>query len=577
MNTSIPRPEYPRPQWRRDAWQNLNGEWLFEEDFSQSGEARGLAGQTLPNGKITVPFCRESVLSGLGHTDFCNCVWYRRTVQLPKEWLDPQKRVLLHIGACDYKTTLWVNGTAFPAHEGGYVAFSYDITDALCAGENTLIIRAEDDVRSGYQPSGKQSMQYASFGCFYTRTTGIWQTVWLESVPAAYLSFARYFANIDDQSVTVEVHTQGAEGKTVTARAYYEGRCVGEGSAVSYGDVCKLHLSLSELHLWEVGCGRLYDLVLTLENDRVDSYFGMRKIECRDGILYLNGKPVFQRLVLDQGFYPDGIYTASDLSELQADVDRSLAMGFNGARLHQKVFEPLFLSYCDQKGYIVWGEHANWGMNAHPATAMQAFLPEWQEIMRRDFNHPAIIGWCPINESNPGQNRAFMRILSVMTKSYDPTRLYIDASGWVHQKDALTDLYDLHDYEQDPAVFAATLEPLKNREPIDLHRIFGTQSPFFACPTFVSEYGGIRWASAEDAGWGYGNAPKTAEEFMQRFKELTEVLLNHPRIGALCYTQLTDVEQEVNGLYTYDRHPKFDPAFFHAILTQKAAVEQAAE
>lgn len=575
MVQTIPRPEYPRPQMRRDAWCNLNGEWLFEEDPACSGKARGLAADTLPKGKITVPFCRESVLSGIGNTDFCECVWYRRTVVCPTGWLDCDKRVILHIGACDYRTTLWVNGKEFPAHSGGYVSFSYDITDALTPnGENTLVIRAEDDVRSRYQPSGKQSQEYASAGCMYTRTTGIWQTVWMESVPAAYIAGMRYFTDIDRSLLTVEVHTVGAEGQTVRIRAAYDGRCVGEGKETSFGGICTVQVPLSELHLWEVGCGRLYDLELTVGQDHVQSYCGMRKIECRDGILYLNGKPVFQRLVLDQGFYPDGIYTAPSEQELYADVDRSIAMGFNGARLHQKVFEPLFLSYCDKQGYIVWGEHANWGMNPAPAQVMESFLPEWNEIMRRDFNHPAIIGWCPINESAPTQNRAFMRVLSEITKGYDPTRLYIDASGWTHQADAWSDLYDLHDYEQDPAVFAAHLASLTERKPINVHHIFGERYRFDCCPTFVSEYGGIRWAPEDAVGWGYGNAPKSEQEFLERFRGLTEVLLNHPRIGALCYTQLTDVEQEVNGLYTYDRKPKFDPAFFRAVLSQKAAIEK---
>ena len=235
------------------------------------------------------------------------------------------------------------------------------------------------------------------------------------------------------------------------------------------------------------------------------SYFGMRKIECRDGIFYLNGKVVFQRLVLDQGFYPDGIYTASTLSELEADIDRSVAMGFNGARLHQKVFEPLFLSLCDRKGYIVWGEHANWCLDISRDAAYRNFLPEWCEIMARDFNHPAIIGWCPLNETQPNQDRQFVRFLATVTRQYDTTRMYIDASGWVHIA-GLTDIMDLHDYEQNPEVFAGKLEPLKEGGTYDVHWLNPSLS-MPEHPTFVSEYGGIRWAPAEDAGWGYGQAP----------------------------------------------------------------------
>ena len=370
----------------------------------------------------------------------------------------------------------------------------------------------------------------------------------------------------------IEALTVGGEGMTLTAKASFEGKEQGVGTTVVHGGKAVVEVPLDELHLWEVGNGRLYDLTLTMGEDSVQSYFGMRKIECRDGIFYLNGKVVFQRLVLDQGFYPDGIYTASCLGELEADIDRSVAMGFNGARLHQKVFEPLFLSLCDKKGYIVWGEHANWCLDISRETAYQNFIPEWCEIMARDFNHPAIIGWCPLNETQPNQNRHFVRFLATVTRQYDTTRMYIDSSGWVHVA-GVTDIMDFHDYEQNPEVFAKKLEPLKEGGTYDVH----WHCPSLSMPehpTFVSEYGGIRWAPKEDAGWGYGQAPMSEEEFISRFKGLTEAILFHPKMGALCYTQLTDVEQEVNGLYTYDRKPKFDPAIMRAVLTQKAAIEE---
>ena len=570
---NAPRPEFPRPQFDRgDAnWLNLNGSWEYQTDRGLSGEQRDFQNGAAFTETITVPFCRESELSGIGDKDFCEGVWYRKTLTLPENWAG--QRILLHIGACDYYTKLWVNGTYMGDHIGGYVAFSFDITKALKEGENTITIGVRDDVRSGNQPGGKQSTLYHSYGCFYTRTTGIWQTVWLECVPTDYILSTKYYPDIDRKKLVIEAFVSGGEGKTLTAKASYQGTAQGEASVVVHGGKALLEVELDELYLWEVGAGRLYDLELTFGEDQVASYFGMRKIECREGYFYLNGKPVFQRLVLDQGFYPDGIYTASTLSELEADVERSLAMGFNGARLHQKVFEPLFLSYCDKKGYIVWGEHANWDLDITRESAYQNFLPEWCEIMARDFNHPAIIGWCPLNETIAAQNPYFFRLLATITRQYDSTRMYIDASGWYHQK-GVTDIMDCHDYEQDPEIFAKKFEPLKEGGTYNVHWGFPRELAMNTYPTFVSEYGGIRWAPEDAAGWGYGNAPKSEEEFIARFKGLSEAILFHPKMGALCYTQLTDVEQEMNGLYTYDRKPKFDPAIMHAILTQKAAIEE---
>lgn len=567
----IPRPEYPFPQFQRNDWKKLNGEWEFSIDYGISGVDRKLY---LPdsdgfNEKITVPFCKESVLSEIGNIDFCECVWYRKRVTLPKGWMSKEKRVFLHIGACDYETSVYVNGTSFRPHIGGYIHFSYDITDALCDGENTIVIRALDLLRSQRQPGGKQSTGYYSHGCSYTRTTGIWQTVWLESVPKAYIASMRMISYVEDQKLGISVTAENATGLTFTAEAFYNGKSVGKKSGTISGKVGQIELPLSELHLWEVGQGRLYDLKLTLGDDVVTSYFGMRSVSTKNGFLYLNGKPIFQRLVLDQGFYPDGIYTAPNVEELENDILRSKAMGFNGARLHQKVFEPLFLYACDRLGYIVRGEHANWGLDITVRDAYEGFISEWAEIVERDFNHPSIIGWCPLNETPINQNTRFVIALAQLTRMLDPTRLYIDSSGWSHVP-GLTDIMDCHDYEQNPEIFKERYESIAAGETL-LHQ--PKWNTFDIDPTFVSEYGGIGW-SLDDKGWSYGNAPKTEEEFLERFKGLAEALLDNPHIGGLCYTQLTDVEQEMNGLYTYGRKAKFDPEIFRSVLSKKAAMEE---
>ena len=569
----IPRPEYPTPQFARSSWINLNGEWQFERDKSVSGRQRGLITAEKLSEKINVPFCMESRLSGIGDVDFCNCVWYKKAIDISPEWLDGGKRVILHIGACDYRTEVFVNGESVGSHIGGFVSFSFDITDYVSAGKNLITICADDDVRSHNQPGGKQSYRYASAGCSYTRTTGIWQTVWLENIPCEYIESVKYYTDVNSATLTVVAKVNGADGKTLSAEAFFGGKAVGADSATVSNKVAILKIKLSELHLWDIGKGDLYDLTLKFGEDEVCSYFGMRSVRVgENGAIVLNGRTVFQRLVLDQGFYPDGILTAPCEDELIADITRSIAMGFDGARLHQKVFEPRFLYHCDRLGYIVWGEHANWGLDVSRPEAYKGFFPEWTEIVERDFNHPAIIGWCPLNETHADQDDDLVVTLVNLTKALDPTRPVIDVSGWTHVKGA-SDIWDFHDYDQDPVTFKKRYEEVFEN---GMSVKYKDRVRFTLLPNFISEYGGIKWdvnSNLENA-WGYGNAPKTEEEFKERFKGLAEALLFNKYITGLCYTQLTDVEQETNGLYTYDRQAKFDPEFFRAVLQQKAACEE---
>ncbi len=562
---NIPRAEYPRPQFKREDWLTLNGEWEYETDRAVSGEARGLQNaDSLPE-RIIVPFCRESKLSGIGDTDFCNACWYRRELDIPKSWKG--SRVILNIGACDFKTTVYVNGKRIGEHVGGFVSFSFDITDALTYEKDAVVIKVYDDIRSHEQAGGKQCHIYGSYGCFYRRTTGIWQSVWLERVPQNYIKIVKYYPNIEEQSLAIAAKTVGGNGMTLYAEAYYEGKKVGCGETKVSCGVANLTVKLDELHLWEVGQGRLYDLALTLGDDKVESYFGMRSVKTEDGVLYINGKKVFQRLVLDQGFYPDGIMTAKTEKELFDDIDFSMAMGFNGARLHQKIFEPQFLSQCDRKGYIVWGEHGNWGMDISKAGsgAYVNFSSEWVEAVERDFNHPAIIGWCPLNETQLDQKNDFLRALSKLTRELDPTRAFIDTSGWVHIEKEYTDFTDVHDYDQNPESFRERYDRFETGETISIYN----KRLRYKEPTFVSEYGGIQ--HGED-GWGYGNAPKDEKEFLERLDGLTRVLCENKKISAFCYTQLTDVEQEINGLYTFDRKPKFPAEVISKIFSQTAYI-----
>jgi len=551
----IPRPEHPNPQWRREEWMNLNGTWQF-------GFTRMLGRE------ITVPFCPESELSGIAEKDFMKRVWYRRAFTLSPGQL--RGRVMLHFGAADYLATVWVNGKQVGTHEGGYTHFSFDITRNVHAGENDITVRCDDDTRDPLVCCGKQSGKRESYGCHYTRTTGIWQTVWLEFVPENYIASAVYQPDPENGCIHIRAMTKG-QGR-LTAKAFWQGREVGSAGANVSGNAVRLTLHLSEIYLWEIGKGGLYDLDLTFGEDnpssgvdKVKSYFGLRSVSLDGRKFLINGRSVFQRLVLDQGFYPDGIYTAPTAQALENDIRLSMAAGFNGARLHEKVFEPLFLYYCDKLGYLAWGEFPNWGGDTSRPELLHKILPQWCEALERDRNHPAIVGWCPFNETHNNQCEGTLRAVYETTKRLDPDRPCIDTSGYVH---IVTDIFCVHDYEQDPVIFAAHYANIKKGKFHESARGCG-YTP--GQPVFVSEYGGIGWNTG--SGWGYGKGPKSEEEFMARYEALTNVLLDNPHMFGFCYTQLTDVEQERNGVYTYAREPKFDPAFFKRVNEQKAAVE----
>jgi beta-galactosidase/beta-glucuronidase len=463
-------------------------------------------------------------------------------------------------------------------HRGGYTPFTFDITSHLRRGPNNLVVHAQDETRSSLIAGGKQCPDYYSRRCHYTRTTGIWQTVWLEPVPQTYIQDMRLTPNLEGESLFVEIALSGAPSRgTLAVRATLEGNAVGDAEIPFAGHHIATTLPLQEVERWAPGHPTLYDLTLTLRaddgsQDVVESYFGMRSVSLSDRAILLNGEPLFQRLVLDQGFYPTGVYTAPSDQALHGDVLMSQELGFNGARLHQKVFEPRFLYWADREGYLVWDEFPNWGLDVSAPVALEIMMPQWMEVLQRDYNHPSVVGWCPFNETQRDQDPEVIRQIHRLTKALDRTRPAIDTSGYQHVE---TDVYDVHSYEQDVEAFAQLFadlagggEPFRNRPELD--------APYRGQPYFVSEYGGIWWnpGQQDDKAWGYGNRPRSEEEFLVRYRGLTETLLEHPRICALCYTQLYDIEQEVNGLYTYDRQPKFDPQRIREINKQKAAIER---
>lgn len=344
----IYRSEYPRPQFERANWLNLNGQWQFEFDNNNTGEERGLFKEGVKlQSCINVPFCPESKLSGIQNTDFINGVWYKRSVDIPADF----ENVLLHFGAADYHCKAYVNGILAGEHKGGYTSFSFDVTKLLHAGENEICVYCQDDTRSSYIPSGKQFVKLYSAGCRYTRTTGIWQTVWLEFLPKKHIEWVKYYPNPFDGSITVTASLCGKGN--FKAEMSFEGESAGNYELNDAQGIITFCVKLSKVHLWEVGNGRLYDVEFTFEDDSVKSYFGLRQVRIENEKFLINGKSVFGRWILDQGYYPDGIYTAPTDQDLENDIKLSIAAGFNGARLHQKVFEERYLYHADRLGYIV--------------------------------------------------------------------------------------------------------------------------------------------------------------------------------------------------------------------------------
>jgi len=590
---TIPRPEHPRPQFRREDWLCLNGEWGFERDPGDSGRERGLVDAELAE-TITVPFCPESELSGIGCVDFMNAVWYRRRITVPPEWAG--SRVLLHFQAVDHDATVWVDGEVVGSHRGGWTPFAFDLTERAAPG-SAITVRARDPHQLG-QAMGKQSHGYANRGCHYTRTTGIWQTVWLERVPATRLERPRITPDLARGAFVIEQAVAGRRaGLLVRVRGFAEDIPVGTAEVPLDPDFsARLVLELDEAdrHVWSPSQPFLYDLVIELldaegrELDRVSSYAGLRAIAIEGQRVLLNGEPVFQRLVLDQGYYPDGIMTAPSDEALARDIELSLAAGFNGARLHQKVFEERFLYHADRLGYLVWGEFGDWSGNHEERDFRHwniGFLTQWIEVLERDYSHPSIVGWCPLNETLRivGDRIDDLHDLTVgmyrATKLADRTRPVLDASGYNHDVDD-ADVYDCHDYVQDPDELRAHHAELTEGKAWhnDNRRIATPR--YRGQPFFVSEFGGTWWNAEEAAkdgagasGWGYGQRVRDIEEFYARFEGLCAALLENPGMFGYCYTQLTDVFQEQNGIYGFDRGEKFDAERLRAIQTRRAAIE----
>ena len=560
-----PRQEYPRPQFERNVWQNLNGQWTFTFDFGKTGQDRNYPNSKGFDGKIIVPFCAESKLSGVAYTDFINSMWYQRSITVPADWKG--QNILLHFGAVDYEATIFIDGQQVCKHYGSSSSFAVDITRYVKPGvPANLVIRVNDDLRSGKQPGGKQSTLFHSYGCSYTRTTGIWQTVWMEPVHPEGLKQVIATPDIDQKQLVIRpIFYEESMENTLTV-TLLDGKKTVAQKTVNACNENVIVLPIKNPELWSPVSPFLYDLTYTVTDkdgkviDQVTSYAGMRKIHLSKGYFYLNNQPYYQRLVLDQGFYPDGIWTAPSDEALKRDIELSKAVGFNGARLHQKVFEERFYYWADRLGYLTWGESPSWCLDVNDELAVRNFLTEWIDIVERDRNHPSLVTWTPLNETWSSRDGVYVRFVTDLynlTKAADPTRPVNDASGDGHVK---TDLWTVHDYTRDPAklienqTFKPGVEPYRNEPKKNFLAKYNGQ------PYMVDEFGGLPWIKESEraSSWGYGSNIDKIEDFYSILEKEIDALKSCKHVVGFCYTQLTDVEQEKNGVYYYDRTTKFD-------------------
>ena len=570
----IPRPEYPRPHFARSLWFNLNGEWEFAFDDKEEGLRLGwFDGRKLPQ-TIIVPFAYQTPLSGINDKSIHEVVWYARSFELPDEFY--KRDLLLNFGAVDYACTVWINGQEVGHNRGGHVPFQFDIAPYLKSGQNRLTVRVADR-QDPEQPRGKQSFTGLPEGIDYYCTTGIWQTVWLEPVPPIRIEELRINTDAKKNLIelTVFLHAPSAAWR-VEVEVLEDGKRVANGddqTAVATGRVA---ITIPYAKLWSPESPHLYDLQVRLYDgekllDEVASYVGMRGIELRQGKILINGKPTYLKMVLDQGFWPDGLLTAPSDEALQADIGWTKLFGYNGARKHQKIEDPRWLYWCDRLGLLVWEEMPN--AREWSSKAEDLLSAEWQDALRRDFNHPCIICWVPVNESMgfPGLSQehagqyAFIERMVRVTRRLDSTRPVIDNDGWEHTD--ITDICAIHDYTPTAEKLSVRYEEtLKHGELppkvwVD-KPLFARGSRYRGQPIVLSEVGGFLTIPTDippekrDLLYRFYASFEKPEELLEKYRDLMRGIASLKFLAGFCYTQLTDIEQEINGLMTYDRRPK---------------------
>ena len=579
-SADIPRSEYPRPDLMRAVWQTLNGEWEFDFDDQNKGIMEHWFEPSRPlSRKIKVPFSFQSSLSGIADPSFHEVVWYRRMIQIPTGWRS--RRIMLHFGAVDYQATVWVNGNQVGEHLGGHVGFECDITDYLKSELNVIVVRAWDPPADQTIPRGKQYWKPKSEGIWYTRTTGIWQPVWLEVVDAVHVKHLRITPDVDHAQVKIETFLSGEVPDLKVRITIWPEKAIQSNTEVRCeGGKASTIFQLIDQELWSPEHPHLYDLTIELLAggkvlDKVSSYFGQRKISVQEGRVILNNVSYYLKMVLDQGYWPGSLLTPPSEDAILYDIKMTKAFGFNGARKHQKVEDPRWLYWADKLGLIVWGEMAN--AHEYSETYVARFADEWLQVLNRDYNHPSIITWVPINESWGVPNiltdktqQEHVKSMVHLIHSIDPTRLVVDNDGWEHT-DA-TELFTLHDYAKTGEELAAKYKVLqadKARIPSNGRDALAQGYQWNQTPFLITEFGGIayRLGPPSDANeWGYSGIEPSQESMLLRLAGLVKAIRENSIFAGYCYTQLTDVEQEINGLMTYDRKPKADASAYAKIF-----------
>lgn len=570
--------EYPRPSFIRKEWINLNGTWDFQFDDSNIGEIDKWYKEHPFQTEINVPYCYQSELSGINDKTFHPVVWYNREVKLDDNFLD--QRVVLNFGAVDFDTKLWVNGDFVGGHQGGNVAFNFDLTLHLKSGNNKITLRVEDQ-EDPAQPRGKQSWKGKPFECWYTPTTGIWQSVWLEKVGTTFIESVLITPDVDNKTAKMEFALENMKkGLNLKLELYFKGNFF-KSMDISLSNrhpVITVDIDnpdeLDASYLWHPEHPNLFDLKLSIIErnqviDQVDTYFGMRKISSRDGVILINNMPYFQKLILDQGYWDESLMTPPTDLALKEDIEKSMSMGFNGARKHQKMEDPSFYYWADKLGFLVWGEMpSNYNFSNR---GIDLITNEWKSFVNKTYNHPSIITWVPVNESwgvwnivSDKQKQDFSNALYYLTKSLDKTRLVSGNDGWEQTE---SDICGIHDYVAKGEDF---LKKTVDKESYlktfsDWRMIYADGYKYSGQPIMLTEYGGIAFAS-DDIGWGYQGKVKDEDEFIARFKSITESIIKTGYFTGLCYTQLTDVQQEMNGLMHADRSFKVSPKRIKEIL-----------
>lgn len=592
LETRIPRPEYPRPQFVRREWLNLNGEWEFAFDDADQGMQNGWQDGRPFDMRIVVPFPYQCELSGINDKGVHEVVWYARSFELSSEWRDQD--LLLHFGAVDYRTTLWINGQEVGHNQGGHIPFWFDIAPYIRDGENRLTLRVEDR-QDPEQPRGKQSISGVPNEIFYFCSTGIWQTVWLEPAPQMRIQELKItpFAENDSLELSIYLHAPSGPWR-LEAEILDGGEVVVQAEENITAAAGRLTLEVPYAKHWTPESPFLYDLRVRLfDNDQlldeIESYAGLRSVELRQGSMYLNGNPCYMVMVLDQGYWPESYLAAPSDEALRADVEWAKRFGFNGARKHQKVEDPRWLYWCDRLGLMVWGEMAN--ARAWSPKAEERLAAEWRRIIRRDYNHPCIVTWVPVNESwgfpgleesHPGQY-AFLERMVAITRRLDPRRPVIDNDGWEHTD--VTDICAIHDYTPTSAGlqerYRETLTSGALPENLWLQHkpLFVLGSSYRNQPIMLTEVGGFLLIPPDlpeeqrDILYKFYGSFSTPDELLEKYHDLMVGLSSLNFLSGFCYTQLTDIEQEINGLLTYDRQPKIAPeriAEIHQMLFAQA-------